>query len=155
MVVIVIVGILATLAYSGLTEVIFVNRAKETAQTIRTFTERALIDAKRENRVVKIYISSNTIIAEDTAKNNPQKFATEVLQGFSASSSSPDTKVTIDFGKEGVVSKSRIGLSGIAGQGYFTVCGVKDYCASAVKFENENSLKAYIRKGKNASWEAL
>jgi len=44
MVVIVIIGILATLAYSSLVDLISTNRAKETAQTMRSFAERALIE---------------------------------------------------------------------------------------------------------------
>jgi len=159
MVVIVILGILATLAYSSLMDIIFINRAKETAQTIRTFTERALADAKRQNKKVRICIKNNAIISEDPTADgcgNGTKIASEaLLQGFSVSSSSPVTGVTKNFGTDGAEAQIRIGLSGITEPGYFAACGAKGYCGGAVKLTNENSLKAYIKKGTSASWEAL
>jgi prepilin-type N-terminal cleavage/methylation domain-containing protein len=152
MVVIVIVGILATLAYSGLTEVIFVNRAKETAQTIRTFTERALMDAKRQDKVVNISISGTKIIATDNATK--KEIYSETLQGFSATPSPPVSSISNCF-NGGVDSKVRIGISGIAEEeGYFAAC-FNGYCGGTAKLKNENSFKAYIRKGSNKPWEAL
>jgi len=155
-IVIVIIGILASLAYSSLIEIIFTNRAKETAQTIRTFTEKTLMDAKRQNKVVKIFLDKNEIVVVDTATN--AKIAREALsQGFSRS---PDYVPTVangkkDFGKDSVISQIRIGLSGIAEEGYFAACGFKGYCSGVVKLKEENSLKAYIKRGTSASWEAL
>jgi len=160
MVVIVIIGILATLGYSSLSEVIFTSRAKETAQTIRTFTEKALMDSKRLNKEVKIYIDGNEIKADTTVgeTTNYVKMSSEALsQGFSPSSPPdplPVPSITKNF-NSGIKSKIRIGLSGIDEAGYFAVCGFKDYCGGAVKLDSINSFKAYIRKGSGKPWEAL
>jgi len=151
MVVIVIVGILATLAYSGLTEVIFVNRAKETAQTIRTFTERALMDAKRQDKVVNISIKGTKIIATDSATN--KEIYSETLQGFSPEASSPVNGISNCF-NGGVNSQVRIGISSIAQEGYFAAC-FNGYCGGTAKLKTENSFKAYIRKGTGKPWEVL
>jgi len=152
MVVIVIIGILATLAYSNLMDVILTNRAKETAQTIRTFTEKALMDAKRQNAEVKITMSANKI----TALIGTSQTSEALGQGYSASPDSPGPEgLTTNFNTTGPTYKTRIGLSGIDGQGYFAACDFKEYCAAAAKLATENSFKAYIRKGKNADWEAL
>jgi len=153
MVVIVIMGILATLAYSSLVELISTNRAKETAQTIRTFTERALMDGKRLNKPVKISIVGNEIIA-DTAVGETttyKKMSSEALnQGFSKSD---DVPVSGAFKNE-VISEIRIGLSGVNGDGSFAAC-FKGYCGGAGKAKNENSFKAYIKRGNGADWGPL
>jgi len=158
MVVIVIIGILATLGYSSLTEIIFTSRAKETAQTIRTFTERALMDAKRQNKIVRICIKDKEIISEEPGTstgcggNGSTKIASEALsQGFTKSNGVP---VEDGFINE-VKSEIRVGLSGVSGKGSFAACGAKGYCGGAAKIETENSFKAYIKKGSNANWEAL
>lgn len=151
MIVIVIVGILSTLAYSSLTDMIFTNRAKEAAQTIRSFTERALLDAKRQNKPVKIYIDGNLIVAEDTVTGN--KISEALSQGFSASSMVP-----LNDGENfnsGTTSQIRIGLSGIIKKGFFVVCDNKGYCGGAEKSPEENSFKARIRRGNNADLEYL
>jgi len=150
MLVIVIIGILATLAYSSLTDMIFTNRAKETAQTIRSFTERALLDAKRQNKIVKISIKGNAIVAEDTTGN---PISSETLsQGFSAP---PNVSLNGMNFNGGIRSKIRIGLSGITENGFFAVCDNKGYCGGAVKPLNENSFKAWIKKGNNSDWSPL
>jgi len=152
MVVVIIISILATLGYASISEIIFTNRAKKTAQTIRTFTERALMDAKRQNISVKISIKDNAIIAADATTN--AEISREALsQGFSVQND-PPVPGKEDF-KNDIQSQIRIGLSGIAKEGYFAACGFKGYCGGAVKFANENSLKAYIKKGNDANWEAL
>jgi len=152
MMVIITIAILATLSYASLLEIIYINRAKNTAQTIRTFTERALMDAKRQNIPVKIFIKDNAIIATDATSN--AEISRETLsQGFSAQNT-PPVPGKENFKNE-VQSQIRIGLSGIAKEGYFAACGLKGYCGGAVKIANENSLKAYIKKGNNANWEAL
>jgi len=151
MVVVIVIGILASLAYSSLTELIFINRAKETAQTIRTFTERALMDGKRMNKEVTISISGNKIIATDKAAN--KEISSEIFgQGFLASCTAiTGFNTCLNTGAE---SQVRIGLSGISGAGYFAAC-FRDYCGGAAKLVTENSFKAYIKKGANSSWEAL
>jgi len=149
MVVIIIIGILATLAYSNLMELILTNRAKETAQTIRTFTEKALMDAKRTSEIVTIELDGNNIKA--TMGNN---VVSEALgQGYLPQQIAPVSGK--DAFKNSVVSENRIGLSGVSKEGYLVACGFKDYCGGAVKSKDENSFKAYIKRGKNANWEAL
>jgi len=149
---IIIICILATLSYASISEIIFTNRAKETAQTIRTFTEKALMDAKRQNISVKISINGNAIIATN-ATTNAEISRENLSRGFSEQNNPPMP------GKEdfinNVQSQIRIGLSGISKEGYFAACSFKGYCGGAVKIANENSLKAYIKKGNNANWEAL
>jgi len=159
MVVIAIIGILGTLAYSSLTEMVFTNRAKEAAQTIRTFTERTLMDSKRQNKPIRIYINNNAIIAaEPDAQGAPgAEISREILsQGFSFPQSNiPDIpNVQKEFFND-VESQIRIGLSGIDKEGYFAVCDLKGYCGGAVKLNTDNSFRAYIKKGKNADWGAL
>ncbi|GBU24881.1 hypothetical protein R83H12_01516 [Fibrobacteria bacterium R8-3-H12] len=155
MVVIVIIGILATLAYSSLIDVIFANRAKETAQTIRTFTERSLMDAKRQNKQVRISISGNAITAADIGANGATISSEALSQGFSPAADSPVEGLGDDCFKNTVETQIRIGLSGIDKEGYFAACGFKGYCGGAVKLANENSLKAYVKKGTGKQWEAL
>jgi type II secretory pathway pseudopilin PulG len=151
--VVIIIGILSVLAYSNLTELVFTNRAKETAQIIRGFTEKALIDTKRQNRGVEISISGNVIIVKDTLSGEIISRET-LIQGFFAESNPPVPSIAKDFSK-GVKSEIRIGLSSIAESGYFAVCGFNGYCGGAVKQADENSFKAYIKKGNNKSWEVL
>jgi prepilin-type N-terminal cleavage/methylation domain-containing protein len=161
--VVVIIGILATLAYSNLVELISTNRAKETAQTIRTFAERALIDAKRQNMVIRICITGNAIISEDPNGTNGTdkdkcgkgiEVSRELLNPSFSDKELPPVPGKEDF-KNSVESKIRIGISGIADEGYFATCDPRGYCGGAVKAKEENSFKAYIKKGNNADWEAI
>ncbi|MDR2582652.1 MAG: prepilin-type N-terminal cleavage/methylation domain-containing protein [Fibromonadaceae bacterium] len=161
MVVVIVIGILATLAYSSLVELISTNRAKEVAQTIRTFTERALMDAKRQNKVVRICIKGDAIIAEDTTAtvtecgaDNSKRISSELFnKSFSIIPN--DVPVPGTF-KNDVKSEIRIGLSGIAGKGSFAVCDSRGYCGGAGKTTDENSFKAYIRRGNNnTTWRPL
>ncbi|MCL1956049.1 MAG: prepilin-type N-terminal cleavage/methylation domain-containing protein [Fibromonadales bacterium] len=162
MVVVIVIGILATLAYSSLVELISTNRTKEVAQTIRTFTERALMDAKRQNKVVRICIKGDEIIAEDTTStvtecgaNNSKRISSEVFnKSFSIIPNDVPVSGTGAF-KNDVKSEIRIGLSGITREGSFAVCDSRGYCGGAGKTTNENSFKAYIRRGNNATWGAL
>jgi prepilin-type N-terminal cleavage/methylation domain-containing protein len=156
MIVVIVIGILATLAYSSLTDLIFANRAKEAAQTIRTFTERALMDAKRQNKPVRIYVSKNAIVVADTGETDKEIAREALSQGFSVPDDDiPDIpNVNKEFFND-VESRIRIGLSGIDKEGYFAVCDLKGYCGGAVKVNTVNSFKAYIKKGTSADWEAL
>jgi len=152
LIVILIIGILATLAYSSLTELIFINRAKETAQTIRTFTERASMDAKRLNKSVRIRIDGNEIIA-DTASNS--SISREVLsQGFKAEKTNPTPGGVSTCFNDSVRTESRIGISGITKEGFFAAC-FNGYCGGTAKKKEENSFKAYIKKPKSTNWEVL
>ena len=157
MVVVVIIGILATLGYSSLTDIIFTSRAKETAQTMRTFAEKTLMDAKRQNIVVKITLSSNAIIATDTtAKKEVARAA--LGSGYNPTSSSTYKINSLDIlNTTGMISNNLLGLSSIsaANGGCLVACGAKGYCGGVEKKATENSFKAYIRRGTSASWEAL
>jgi len=166
MVVVIIIGILATLAYSSLTEMIFTNRAKETAQLMRTFAERALSDSKRLNKVVTIAITNNK-----TMQYTPDggTTVTEPLGNFSNSSTvptcgnGPNPSDYVSF-NNGAVSQLKVGISGIAlagngnsakTQGYFVACDAKGYCSATVKVNAKNSFVACIKRPKNTNWETL
>jgi len=148
--VVIIIGILAALAYSSLTELIFTNRAKETAQTIRSFTERALMDAKRQNELVTIALNGNNIIA---TVNGSVVASQPLSAGYQPQQIAPVSGK--DAFKNSESSEFRIGLSGISREGYFVACDTRNYCGGAVKTNDENSFRAYIRRGANANWEAL
>lgn len=162
MVVIIVIGILASLAYSSLMDLVFSNRAKETAQVMRSFTERAIADAKQQNMDVEISLNGNEMVAELKDNGTTIKTMHEVLSdGFSYSNDADiadcvdgDTDDLKDFGAEGVPLKSefKIGLSGIADNGYFVACGTKGYCGGAIKISSKNFFVACIKKGTAASW---
>lgn len=161
MVVVLIIGILATLAYSSLVELIYTNRAKEMAQTIRTFAERALIDAKRQHIIVRICIKGDEIISEDPNEPNQtvncgdgKRISSEVFNKSFSAKNDPPVSGKKDF-ENSVKTEVRIGLSGITEEGYFAVCDPRGYCGGAVKDKSENSLKAYIKRGNNSNWGAL
>jgi prepilin-type N-terminal cleavage/methylation domain-containing protein len=164
MAVVIIIGILATLAYSSLIELISTNRAKETAQTMRTFAERALSEGKRQNDSVTIKINVNKNMEYKTMTGNA--IVEEPLgNGFSSSSTARPTceKVSdiVSFNL-GAVSKPKIGISSIVlesdrtkSQGYFVACDARSYCSAAVKVDSKNSFVACIKRPKNTDWEAL
>ncbi|MDR1813003.1 MAG: type II secretion system GspH family protein [Candidatus Fibromonas sp.] len=156
MAVIVIIGILSSLAYAGLMEMIFTNRAKETAQTMRTFAERALADGKRQGKDVIIALDKDAITYSIKDKEN-STVSQPLSNGFSSSNSAaPDCEeITPEFQNE-AVSQFKIGISGIDQEGYFAACGAKGYCAAAVKSKSKNSFIACIRRGNPPKpWEAL
>ncbi len=162
MVVVLIIGILATLAYSSLIELISTNRAKEVAQTIRTFSERALMDAKRQHMVVRICIKDNEIRSENPTEPNAtvncgegKIISSEAFSNSYRAEKNPPVSDKKDF-ENLVTTEVRIGLSGIAKEGYFAACDPRGYCGGAVKANDDNSLRAYIKRGKNSTtWEAL
>jgi hypothetical protein len=141
------------MAYSSLTELIFTNRAKETAQTIRTFAERALAEAKRQNETATLRLDNNSIqytIGANTV-------STELSSGFSAENIAPNcvSGGIVSF-NEGVQSKLMVGLSSLdPNEGYFAACDAKGYCGAAVKVDGKNSFVACIKRGKSTTWEVL
>jgi prepilin-type N-terminal cleavage/methylation domain-containing protein len=150
MVVVIIIGILSMLAYSSLMELILTNRAKETAQTIRSFTERALVDAKRRSETVTITLNGNNIIATI----NGAEIAREALSaGYSPQQIEPISGK--DAFKNTVDSEFRIGLSGVSEEGYLVACDARDYCGGAVKTTDRNFFRTFIRKGAGGSWEEV
>jgi len=146
------------MAYSSFMDMIFTSRAKETAQTIRTFAERALAEGKRQNDTAFLKLISSNI--EYKIGPNGNEVITALSNGFSASSSVPAANCTgasfsgVSF-NGGVNSKPTIGLSYLdPNEGYFVACGAKNYCAAAVKTKSKNSFIACIKKP-NSAWEAL
>ena len=159
LVVVVIIGILSTLGYSSLTEIIFTNRAKETAQTIRTFAERALAEGKRQNGEVELNLSQNSI--QYTTESNTVVSAA-LSAGFTGRDEEPNciSGDIVSF-NGGATSKPAIGISRIvktnseSEEGYFAACDAKNYCGAAVKVKSKNSFVACIKKGKSSNWEVL
>ncbi|MCL2102116.1 MAG: type II secretion system GspH family protein, partial [Fibromonadales bacterium] len=158
--VVVIIGILAGLAYSSLMDIIFTNRAKETAQTMRTFVEKSLAEAKRQSETANIKLNNNgQIVATIGTASQSQPLSL----GYSINTANPieeclpneNTNNSADFGTSGVNSAWRPGLSSISGSGYFTACDARDYCGAAVKVETVNTFIACIKRGRNARWEKL
>jgi type II secretory pathway pseudopilin PulG len=145
------IGILSALAYASLMELIFTNRAKETAQTMRTFAERALAEGKRQGKPVEIKVVDKKIqysIDNDLISSEP------LSGGFSESSDFPPLPAGENF-NNGKISELRLGLSGISDEGFFVACGARNYCAAAVKTKDKNSFVAQIKKGNSSDWEAL
>ncbi|MDR2732629.1 MAG: hypothetical protein LBB36_05365 [Fibromonadaceae bacterium] len=132
-------------------DIVFSNRAKETAQAMRTFAERSLAEAKRQNTTVKLELVGNDMVATIGGKEIRQPLSS----GFSLDISfgSPVTFVG-DSWENKVTSVLLIGVSGITEEGYFVACGARGYCGAAVKTKSKNSFTAYVRRGK-PSWEEL
>jgi len=161
MVVIVIIGILATLAYSSIIDLILTSRAKETAQTMRTFAERALSEVKRQNESVTIKINGNRMEYSITGSETP----VEEPLNSSLPSAVPNCENISDKAvsfNPGAVSEPKIGISSIVlasdrskSEGYFAVCDAKGYCSAAVKANSKNSFVACIKRPRNTDWEAL
>jgi prepilin-type N-terminal cleavage/methylation domain-containing protein len=152
-VVIIIIGILSALAYANLMELIFTNRAKETAQTMRTFVERALAEGKRQDKDVVIAVDGNNI----TYTINSQMVSEPLSGGFDSKNViAPDCEdIESSPFSQSITSEPRIGISGVDGEGYFVACDPKGYCGAAVKVKKKNSFVACIKRAKSAKWEVL
>jgi prepilin-type N-terminal cleavage/methylation domain-containing protein len=157
MVVIVIIGILSSLAYSSLIDVVFTNRAKETAQAMRTFVERSLAEAKRQNMVVTLKIDGSNMQAtfkEDASDGSPKSKMQPLSDGFKKENPGLNG-LGINIELNEVISQHVIGTSGIADSGAFMACGGRGYCGAVVKRSGKNSFEAWIKKGSNASWSQI
>jgi len=155
MAVIVIIGILSALAYAGLMEMIFTNRAKETAQTMRVFAERALAEGKRQSKSVEISLKNNDIVYSIDNKVTSRE---PLSKGFTPGNANPNCVQSEDAltnFNDGETSEFKIGISGMTTPGYFAACDTKGYCAAAVKIKSNNYFIACIRRGASAGWEAL
>jgi len=157
LVVITIIGILSALGFAGLMDVILINRAKESAQTMRTVLDRAVAEGKMQNNSVKIYLDANKIQYTIGTGSNAVTKSQNLGQGFSASDITDSYFKGPNFHKEGGVEATvRIGLSGIPKEGYFVACGPRKFCSAIAKDKDKNSFTAYIKRGGNSSsWEAL
>jgi len=154
MVVVIIIGILTTLAYSSLVDLIQINKAKEAARTITTFVERATAEGKMRKNPVKITIAGNTIKAEMDGSTP----STSVLEnGFSFANTAAKPE---DCGEakvnDPVTAEVRIGTSGISGSACFVACNAGgNYCAGAVKNAVKNAFIPYLKRKNSMRWEAL
>ena len=158
MVVIVIIGILASLAYSSLIDMVFTNRAKETAQAMRTFAETSLMEAKRQGKVVTLKrVGSNmeATFRKDASDNNPTSKRQPLSDGFSNDATTNYFGVDKFNVNDGVTSKQIIGVSGITTPGFFIACGGKGYCGAIVKRTGKNSFEAHITKDNGVSWREI
>jgi prepilin-type N-terminal cleavage/methylation domain-containing protein len=158
MVVVVIIGILASLAYSSLIELIFTNRAKETAQIMRTFAERSLAEAKRQKLVVEISLDDNSIVAKFKEDQNSDPNENLTIRQPLSDGFSRDITVNIDaerFAENKVTSKQTIGVSGLTKGGAFVACGGRGYCGAIVKEIDKNSFEAKISKDNGVSWRKI
>jgi len=155
LVVIILIGILSALAYSGLMGVIQTNKAKEAARIMTTFAERTIAEGKMRKDSIAITLSTNKI----DAKIGTSAASSELLpNGFTKPTSNipvpTDCTSSANVNKD-VKAKVSIGTSGISGPFCFVACNAGGYCGAAVKLQRENSFKASIRKGASASWEVL
>jgi prepilin-type N-terminal cleavage/methylation domain-containing protein len=156
--VVTIIGILAALAYSSLMDLILTNRAKESAQVMRSVAETAIMEGKRLNKIMEIKVSGGNIQYKDTSETDDKAIKQSLGGGFTGSNIDPtcvaiEDKNNFNDGKKYVEPKT--GISGMIAEGYFVACGAKDYCAAAVKTKANNSFRACIKRGKSASWEAI
>jgi len=152
--VVLIIGILSTLAWSSMNELIQTNRAKEASRILATFAERALAEGKTRKESVFIKVNSNTLEARF---NDPDADAPSLTQnltsGFIARVVAPPAECKNNF-NEGAKAPIKIGTSGIE-PGCFVVCNPSNYCGAVVKTVNKNMFTAYIKKRSSNSWEAL
>ena len=159
LVVVIIIGILSGLAYSSFMDIIFSNRARETAQTMRTFAERALAEGKRQNVVVELSLAdgdkSMRAAFEDDNGDEISNISQPLSDGFKGDNSTSISEAgTSRFSNDAVKSKKIIGISGITESGHFVACGARGYCGAAVKIKEKNSFTAWVKRGKT-SWEEL
>ena len=62
--VVIIIGILSALGYATMFDLIQTSRAKDTARTLTSFTERMLAEAKMKKKPVTITLNGPEIIAQ-------------------------------------------------------------------------------------------
>jgi len=152
--VVVIIGILAALGWSSMSELIQTNKAKEAARTITAFAERAVADSKMRKDSVKISINASTIEARLASSPTSQPlFSQSLANGFSVSNSLP-SGCTESF-NSGVTSRIRIGISGVGIPGCFVVCNASNYCGGAVKTGDKNTFTAQIKRKNSNAWEEI
>ena len=153
MVVIIIIGILSSLAYAGMNALIQTNKAKEVAREITSFVERAIAEGKMRQKPVIISLTNGNELKAVTDENPPVTIITKTLaNGFSANSGVPDGCGN-DF-HNSVTSENKIGISGVSGSGCFVACFGTTYCGSAVKSSDKNKFVAKVKRP-STGWEAL
>lgn len=152
MVVIIIIGILSSLAYAGMNALIQTNRAKEVAREITSFVERAIAEGKMRQKPVIISLTNGNELKAVTDENPPATIITKTLaNGFSANSNFPDNCESNT--PNSVKSENKIGISGVSGWGCFAAC-FSGYCGSAIKSPDKNKFVAKVKRP-STGWEAL
>ncbi|MDR2594140.1 MAG: type II secretion system GspH family protein [Fibromonadaceae bacterium] len=144
LVVMILIGILASLAYSSFMDIIQANKAKDAARTLTAFAERAIAEGKMRKEDVTITINQNEIKATFVSSNNTS--SEPLPKGFSPKA---DNKPTDCGGTPNADIKATvsIGTSGISGQPCFVACNANStYCGAAVKKKDKNNFSAQIRK---------
>jgi len=151
--VVIILGVLSSLAYSSFNDLIQTNKSKEIAREMTTFIERSIATAKMRKKTVEISISSNTITAKMTGEADiTQTFA----NNFTLNTADKPSECIEHF-TNGKVSISNDGhnVFNNANAGCFVVCNsANTYCSGSVKTATKNTFTAYIKK-KGATWEVL
>jgi len=152
--VIVIIGILSALAYSGLSDLIQVNKAKEAARTMTTFAERAITEGKMRKDEVTITLNTNKIEATFGNLDNSSYTPSEILlNGFSKNNDNKPDDCTAP--NDPVTAKVSIGTSGISGSKCFVACNASGFCGAAVKKAEKNNFSAKIKRRSSTNWEDL
>jgi len=131
LVVMILIGILASLAYSSFMDIIQANKAKDAARTLTAFVERAVAEGKMRKDSVTIAINANEIKA--TFGGNSSNTSIEPLpKGFAPKNDKPsDCNATPNAD---ITAKVNIGSSGISGEPCFVACNANNtYCGAAVK----------------------
>jgi len=144
LVVMILIGILASLAYSSFMDIIQANKAKDAARTLTAFVERAIAEGKMRKEDVKITIEPSEIKATFGSSSNPPS-SEPLPKGFSPKADKPT-----DCGSTpnaDITAKVNIGTSGINGKPCFVACNANStYCGAAVKKEGRNNFSAQIKK---------
>jgi len=150
--VVVILGILSSLAYSSFNDLIQSNKSREIAREMTTFIERSIATAKMRKKPVEISISTNTITAKMTGETDiSQTFS----NGFTLNTTTKPSDCTEYFANGKVtISNDGYNVFSNAPPGCFVVCNnSSNYCGASVKTASKNTFTAQIRKKGN--WEAL
>lgn len=146
LVVIIIIGILASLAYSSFMDIIQANKAKEVARTMTAFVERSIAEGKMRKEQVKIKISSTNKIEATFGSSTTATLSEPLPIGFVLNNNYKPTDCTGTLNGE-ITAKVNIGTSGITGEPCLVACNANQtYCGAAVKKKDKNNFSAQIRK---------
>jgi hypothetical protein len=128
---------------------------------MRTFAERSLAEAKRQNMVVTLKIDGANMKAEfreeESDKDAKSSKTQSLSDGFNGNNSKPSlSELGVgEFPPAGITSQQVIGTSGITNPGAFVACGGRGFCGAVVKKVEKNSFDAWIKKGSGASWSPI
>jgi len=150
LVVVILIGILASLAYSSFMDIIQANKAKEVARTMTAFVERAIAEGKMRKEDVTITISTNKIEAK-YGSSSSYTSSEPLPNGFSKKDNDkPSECGSTSTPNSAITAKINIGTSGISGEPCFVACNANNtYCGAAVKKKDKNNFSAQIKKRSN------